>query len=305
MKKTTIRIVGFLFAATCVALLASCNQPNGSTNNSTTPAAFDKTQLKNSLWMLKNSGLGSTAYLFHFDDGVVLRLAYGDKLEKDEIKTRTDKVECKIKDDKVTIDELRIKEAKIKMKDKALTITVSPTKTITLEKVGNEDIQKLKFNENNGENTVVELFNKVLLNIPPVFFDNPKGTSFKIIALNSKYPGNKTDGKPKVYHVAFIEDEKLIFTVDQIAGKIRSDAKGYTVDVIPVLGAESTMKITVAVLKLDKVEFWAGSDGIKIDGGTLLLKKDAEKYGVLTGAEYTENDADTIKAIENFAYDEE
>lgn len=65
------------------------------------------------------------------------------------------------------------------------------------------------------------------------------------------------------------------------------------------------MKITVAVLKLDKVEFWAGSDGIKIDGGTLLLKKDAEKYGVLTGAEYTENDADTIKAIENFANDEE
>ena len=201
---------------------------------------------------------------------------------------------------------MQIKEAKIEMKDKALTITATnPDKKIVLKKVGNEDIQKLKFNENNGENTVVEQFNKVLLNISPVFFDNPKGTSFKIIALNSKYPGNKTDGKPKVYHVAFIEDEKLIFTVDQIAGKIRSDAKGYTVDVIPVLGAESTMKITVAVLKLDKVEFWAGSDGIKIDGGTLLLKKDAEKYGVLTGAEYTENDADTIKAIENFANDEE
>lgn len=254
MKKTTIRIVGFLFAATCVALLASCNQPNGNKptttttpggtsgggnggGGATTPAAFDKTQLKNSLWMLKDSGLGSTAYLFHFDDGVTLRLAYGDKLEKDEIKTRTYKVECEIKDGKITIDELRIKDAAIKMDQnkKELTVTVSSTQTITLEKVtAPADVVALNFMATTDADAVVTAFN-TLFGVKPFGGATEKGKVWQIKTIEG------TDVLAKKLYIHFSSDGEVTLAVNSTTNaKEKANAEdAYSSGIAKYLGSPS------------------------------------------------------------------
>lgn len=88
MKKTTIRTVGVLFVAACVALLASCNQ-------STTPVKPEKkapppitVQFKGlwkvQEWMGNDLSSSSDVYYFAFDKDGQLRLAYDPSTASDD-----------------------------------------------------------------------------------------------------------------------------------------------------------------------------------------------------------------------------
>lgn len=255
MKKTTIRIAGFLLAAACVALLASCNQANKPTTNNntttpggtngggngggggTTPAALKQADLKNSLWKIKDSKLGEKAYLFHFDnvDAVDLRVAYGDKLEKDKIKTRKATVAYTIKDGKITIAELNIKDAAIKMDQnkKELTVTVSSTQTITLEKVtAPEGVDFKKTADSNDD--VVGLFN-ALFGVNKFGGMSEKGKVWQVTKIEG------TDVSAKKLYIIFSSDDKVTLAVDSGSDlKTKADAEvAYSSSIAKHLGSPS------------------------------------------------------------------
>lgn len=221
MKKTTIRIAGFLLAAACVALLASCNQankpttttttPGGNGGGSSTPAALTKAALKNSLWKIKDSTFGEKVYLFHFDnaDAADLRLAYGDKLEAAQIKTRKATVDCKIADGKITIDDLKIKDVPIaKQGDDKLILTLSDTQIITLAKVtAPAGVDFKKAADNNDD--VVEKFNMLpLFNVMDFGGVAEKDKAWQVKKIEG------TDVSAKKLYIIFTANDKVTLAVD-------------------------------------------------------------------------------------------
>ena len=326
MKKTTIRIAGFLLAATCVALLASCKnntapatkKDDGKKPTPTTPT-FDKSKLRG-IWKVEsfmdvtNTTIAKKGYLLHFDDKDALRVAYSADISvaTPAVNTRAAKVEWSTEGtDKIKIAELKLGTAskfELADSDKKLNITVGDKK-IVLVKVAKDKIPStVKFDQDSTPDAVVNAFNVELFGILPFTgFTHPANTSFKIVELNGMKPGKKASGSaPKVYHVVFTEEGKFILTVDQGAGTSKSKVKDYKVDVTPAaLGSAATMKISAAALELKSVLFTVkteGADTIITIGKTILTTKDAEAHGTLNG--YTEKEEDTMKAIGNFGKNE-
>ena len=317
MKKTTIRIAGFLLAAACVALLASCKNP---ANNSTTTTKKDdgnkpaNTSQFKGVWKiteyldLKSTNIGAKAYLFYFNDKGVLRLAYGDKLDNpaNDVKTRATEVKYESKDSKIKIDALGLRTAMpFTVTNDTITITLSSTQKIVLTKVTDAKVTGLKFDQDKEAPKVVENFNTNLFRIP-VGFAHPSNTAFKIVTLNGAKPGLKSDSSgPKIYHVVFTDNGKFILTVNQVAGTFKSTAKDYSVTVTHHDFCAVSTQITASALGWNNANCMVDDTGtgktitIMATGNTVLTTKDAETYSTLNG--YTDNDSNTMQAIAKFA----
>lgn len=320
MKKTTIRAVGFLFVAACVALLASCNQ-------STTPVESKKkapppfmAQFKG-VWKVKDfmgrSFVGDEAGYFHFDKDGKLRIAYtSDTSNATNMFTRAAEVAVETEGtDKIKIAELGITEAKtFKLDDDTITITITPISRIVLTKVENaddsiKDVVFTKDTKNKNPETVVYNFNKYLLGFDAVW-ELERETSFKIEKLHGKEPGEKkSNTDKKEYHFSTAASaDKYILTVSQEAGN--NKAKEAACSVAYTLGSDK-MTITVPGLNLKGVPFTAvvdsGNTTLTIGKGktvTILKTQGATPY---TGnlVNYDENDETVKKAIAAFDKKEE
>ena len=338
MKKTTIRIAGFLLAAACVALLASCNQANGkketitTTTTTTVQAPFNKAKLPGTWkvmnWKNMDMTSGNQAYLFNFDNNGVLRIAYcADTTQSTlTVNTRDTKVNCDISG----VDAIKSTDLKIDEKSqivlagndtlviKAFNKTANKTETMLLMKEKDDSkLAKANFTTSSNPNAVVNAFNQAFFGIAPVSFTHPGEKTFKIEKLNGKTVGNKSGGSdPKVYNVAFIKNKpnKLILTVDQTAGKTRSEEKDYEVVATPVLGVAAPMTITVKnadALGLNKAAFTVQTETVNMtitigkgNTTTVLKTEGATAYNDLVGASYTENDSTVMTAIGNFGKNE-
>ena len=325
MKKTTIRIVGFLFAAACVALLASCKNPTTTpkkTDDKTPPPAekaFKKDQLKGT-WRYDTGGV----YLFNFDDSATLRVAYGSTFAASNIKTRAAEVEYEVKGGNANSGTIKIKFGGVTLDspfsltdDNVLTIKdfISKDNTVVLKKVTKDaDVNVLKnvtFNRDTDKDTVVTNFNQNILGAIPSM---PKSRAYKIVKLNNKEPGLKKDSttNKKVYHVAFgTTTSDLVFAVELKTDKKKSTSKNYTVTPIHEDLGKAKIKITISALDLtDKVVTFvrdAKNDitTITMDDEKTKFEYDADKYGTITsGATYNEADGDVTTAITNFHQNE-
>ena len=330
MKKTTIRAVGFLFVAACVALLASCNQ-------STTPVESKKkapppfmAQFKGvwklESWMGSDPSSSNKAYYFVFDKDGQLRLAYDPNtsaLSNDDIITRAATVAVEAEGaDKIKIEELQLANAsKFKLEDDKITITVGPGARIILKKVTKlADIDSkatdidffTKDIKDRNPETVVYNFNKNVLNLNSCW-EPSISTAWKITKLHGKTPNKKkapNDSQDKEYYLGFASTVgKYIVSVDQTAGKHRTQEASYSITY--TLGDEK-MKITVDALGLKDVPF----THVQVSGnGTLTIGKDektetklvldSSAYSTIAGSTYTEDDKVVTKAIANFDKQEE
>lgn len=320
MKKNAIRIVGFLFVAACVALLASCKQTFTPKEDKAPPKPPLTAQFAG-VWKVKafmdRSFTGTEAGYFHFDKDGKLRIAYtSDTANATNMFTRAAEVAVETEGtDKIKIAELGITEAKtFKLDDDTITITITPTSRIVLTKVANADdsIKDVVFtkdtNDKNPE-TVVYNFNKQLLGFRDVWKLESE-TSFKIEKLHGKEPGEKkSNTDKKEYHFSTAASaDKYILTVSQEAGN--NKAKEAACSVAYTLGSDK-MTITVPGLNLKGVPFTAGVDSgnttLTIGKGktvTILKTQGAMPY---TGnlANYIENDETVKKAIAAFDKKEE
>ena len=262
--------------------------------------ALKQDQLKDSLWKIEDSKLGTAAYLFHFDkEKATLRFAYGTKLAKDDIKTRAAEVKYEIKDGKVTVEVLKLKDAKIEMKDDTLTITATPN--IVLKKVKDADVLKLEFNKNKDEKDVEKAFNETILKLP---FMHPSEKAFKIEKLNDKIPGKKKDGDDKnrkVYHVAFTKNTgKIILAVELKDKNYKTAEKAYTTSTTHEGLGKVKMQITMAELSLNSAVFTFDGNIITIDKTVLT----AEKYPELTKYDNESGANEVTVALASFDQDE-
>ena len=305
MKKNTIRIVGFLFAAACVALLASCKnstspakKDDGKKPTTTAAPAFDKAQLKGT-W--KYDTTSSDVYLFNFDDSATLRVAYGTALTQADIKTRAAEVKYAVSGGNANSGEITIDFGDVKIKslfslnDNVLTITNFNGSVVNLKKVTKEAdvnvLKTVKFNEDKNKDTVVTNFNTNILRLGLTM---PSSMAYKIVKLNNKEPGFKKDSttERKVYHVAFGNTASdLVFAVELKTDKKKVSNKSYSTTLTHKDLGKIETKITANDLSLTDAVFTVtrDKDGIKtITIDKTILERDAGQYGTVTGSGYVE-----------------
>lgn len=329
MKKTTIRIAGFLLAAACVALLASCKnntapatkKDDGKKPTPTTPTAtFDKAKLRG-IWKVEsfkdvtNTTIAKKGYLLHFDDKDVLRVAYSEDITKETtavVKTRKAEVKWETEGtDKIKIAELNIGTAsKVELTDsnKTLTITVGDKKIVlkSVDKAKLPSTADFTKDSNSGADVaaILKAFNDDLLKVTAPVSPFTKKDAFKIDTMGGKPAGKKKDVEDlKVYHIVFAENEgKIILTVELKDKKYKSAEKDYSVMSEDSSLGGKTLKITVADLNLTN-EALAVSDGgktITIGGNKAVLKKATTPYATFVGYDAETVANEVTNAITNF-----
>lgn len=311
MKKTTMRIVGFLLAAAALVFVTGCPQPESAKKPEPQKPApqFDYSTLKNTKWMVysfmdtNHAGIGNEGYFFVFDDKAVpeLRVAYdADTTSANDAKTRAQKVTYTITGlDKIAIPELNLAEAKpfvIKASDpaaenqKSLTITVE-TKKIIL--VPTEDTST--FTTDNSPENVVAAFN-TLTGAPKWDINAEKSKVWQVMKIKGK------DVTEKKLYIAFTNTaSKIRVAHDAGASNMYANADtDYSLGA-PVLGNE-TPTITIADLSITAKQFsWSGEAGSRTvitedDTSTKVELKEVSIPAFATVSTWTATDKATVLA---------
>ena len=271
MKKTTMRIVGFLLAAAALVFVTGCPQPESAKKPEVNPAPqFDYSKLKNTKWMVysfmdtNHATIGNKGYFFVFDNTAVpeLRVAYDDNTGSgtNDAKTRAQKVTYTITGlDKIAIPELNLAEAKpfvIKASDpdaenkKSLTITVGTKKIILVPTTDASN-----FAADSSPENVVTAFN-TLTGAPKWDGATEKDKVWQVTKINT------TDVTAKKLYLAFTGDAKITLAANDgtVTEKKADSESDYTLGAA-VLG-NSTPTISITDLTIADGKFsWSGEAG--------------------------------------------